>query len=268
MVAKLFTKDAPRATGLVEKLTQHFGEQREMNHNILVSAQERFIYMTNPKVACSSTKATLNLAHAQANGIAHEIGSMAQIHARWQNPLKTPSQIGFKRFEQMLAADDVFRFTFTREPVARFYSAYLSKLAKGKRRSGMAQRLWAHMGWSADYDLTIEEFADLCANNPVVRDFDPHWQLQRKQIAYDLIDFSYLGDHKQYGTDFPVILQRLFGKPVEIFDSRVAFKRFTKAGAKAEAVSDELRRKIEHAYAADYEMLAEISDKGLDRLPG
>lgn len=248
-------------------LKKHYGSAGEMNHNIHVSLPEQFIYVTNPKVACSSTKATLNLAHAAANGIAHDIPSMAAVHARQDNPLPSPSKVGVEVFEKMLADPAVCRFTFTREPVGRFFSAYLSKLAPGKRNSGMAKRLWAHMGWEKDYPLTIEEFGEMCATDSAIRDFDPHWRLQRDQIAWGLIDYTFIGDHARFGADFSALLQRLFGQEVEIFDTRAAFNRFTKAGSSSREVSPGLLKNIQSAYAADFEMLSEIEARGLNRLP-
>ncbi|MEM7615054.1 MAG: sulfotransferase family 2 domain-containing protein, partial [Pseudomonadota bacterium] len=179
-----------------EALEAVYSTGRDMNHNLHVSPQHGFIYCTNPKVACSSTKATLNLAVARRAGdMDFSIPSMEHVHKRRANPIKNPTQVGVKRFNAMMVDPDVFRFTFTREPVGRFCSAYLSKLSRGKGNSGMSGRLWAHMGWPDDYVLTLEEFGALCAQDTAIRDFDPHWRLQRMQIAFDVIDYSFLGQH-------------------------------------------------------------------------
>ncbi|MEM8869673.1 MAG: sulfotransferase family 2 domain-containing protein [Pseudomonadota bacterium] len=251
-----------------KSLVAVYGSAPQLNHNLHVSPRYGFVYVTNPKVACSSTKATLNLAVAARDGDRDfTIASMAQVHQRAHNPLRNPTQVGVDVFNALMTDPSVFRFSFTREPIGRFCSAYLSKLDTGKRGSGMAKRLWAHMGWPKDYPLTLEEFAALCATDTSVRDFDPHWKLQRSQIAYDAIDYGFLGDHHRFNEDFAKVSDRIFGEQVEVFDTRARFQRFTEARKTAQQVSDTLRGNIEAAYAADFDMLAEIQSRGLNRMP-
>ncbi len=257
------------AAGPYKALVEVYGSAGQMNHHIHVSAAHRFIYFSNPKVACSSTKATLNLAvAARAGQKDFAIRSMEEVHARAHNLLDKPGTVTRPVFNKMMRDPKVFRFSFTREPVGRFCSAYLSKLDVGKRASGMARRLWAHLGWPADYPLTLEEFGELCAADPAIRDFDPHWKLQRTQIAYDHVDYGFLGEHHRFAEDFAKISARIFdGDVVPVFDTRTEFQRVTTAKKVAQTVSDSLRRNIEAAYAADFDMLAEIEAKGLNRMP-
>lgn len=245
-------------------LAAHYGSAGQMNHQIHVSTGHRFIYFSNPKVACSSTKASLNAAVAERAGLRFSLRSMNEIHDRSANPLETPVQVGIEAFDRMMADPDTTRFTFTRDPVMRFLSAYLSKLHPSKKGSPIARRLLAHLGRTPQNHLRLEEFAALCASDPVIRDFDPHWRLQRSQIAYDLVDFSFIGDHAHFATDFAALSRRLFdGEEVPVFDTRVAFGRFTEAKAAAQDVSPALRRDIETAYTADYEMLEDIRTRDL-----
>ncbi len=231
-----------------------------------ISPEFGFIYVSNPKVACSSTKASLNLEVAARQGIDHRIDSMEQIHSRQHNLLLMPKQMGRKKFEAMLQDPAVLRFSFVRDPVARFCSAYMSKLDVGKRGSGMARRLWAHMGWPKDYPLTLEEFGELCAGDTAIRDFDPHWMLQRSRLFYDSFDYGFIGRHENFATDFGAVSRHIFGTEIEIFDTRKTFQRVTGGNRKAQEVSDTLRRNIESAYAADFEMLEDIAARDLNRL--
>ena len=82
-----------------------------------ISPEFGFIYVSNPKVACSSTKASLNLEVAARQGIDHRIDSMEQIHSRQHNLLLMPKQMGRKKFEAMLQDPSVLRFSFVRDPV-------------------------------------------------------------------------------------------------------------------------------------------------------
>lgn len=265
----LSTSKRPSPPGPYKTLVDIYGSVGQMNHHIHVSVTHGFIYFSNPKVACSSTKATLNIAvAARAGRQDFALRSMEEVHARAHNPLDKPGTLTSPVFNKMMRDPGVFRFSFTREPVGRFCSAYLSKLDVGKRGSGMAQRLWAHMGWPGDYPLTLEEFGEMCAADPAIRDFDPHWKLQRTQIAYDHVDYGFLGEHHRFAEDFAKVSARIFdGDVVPVFDTRAEFQRVTTAKKVARTVSNSLRRDIETAYAADFEMLAEIEAKGLNRMP-
>lgn len=232
-----------------------------------VSTAHNFIYANNPKVACSSTKASLNMAVAARAGKTLSFASMADIHQRVRNPIETPLQVGIERFLEMLVDPDVFRFTFVRDPVSRFCSAYLSKLDKGNRAQRMGLRLYQHLGWAPDHPLSLDSFAALCRDDPEIRDFDPHWQLQRRQIAFDLMNYSFVGSQENWGEQFAAVSRRIFdGETIPVFDTRAAFGRETSARTAAREISAETRRAIEEAYAEDYRMLDEIREAGLDRI--
>lgn len=258
-------KQADVAGGPIQALVRSHGTRALANRHIHVSPEFRFIYFSNPKVACSSTKATLNLAVAERQGIPLKITSMEEVHSRGHNPLLTPRKMGWKQFGKMLEDPEVFRFTFVRDPLKRFVSAYRSKLDANKRGSGQTQRLFAHMGWPKDYPLTLAEFACLVRTEPEVLDLDPHWRPQRRQIGFDAVDFDFIGDHAAFDRDFGLVAQRIFGGPLEVFDTRKAFERYTRVPHEAE-VTDEIRKAVAEAYAEDYAMLDEIRDRGLGQL--
>ncbi|MEM9779370.1 MAG: hypothetical protein AAF813_05605, partial [Pseudomonadota bacterium] len=73
--------------------------------------------------------------------------------------------------------------------------------------------------------------------------------------------------HHNFAEDFAKVSRRIFGEEVEVFDTRARFQRFTQARKAAQEVSDTLRANIQSAYAADFDMLAEIADRGLNRMP-
>lgn len=97
-----------------------------------------------------------------------------------------------------------------------------------------------------------------------VRELDPHWRLQRRQICFDVVDYGFIGDHNHFARDFDLIARRIFGAPIEVFDTRTAFNRFTRPSDVE--VTEQIRRDVEVAYAEDYAMLDEIRSRGLDRM--
>lgn len=257
---------SPKTGPQFQRLAAHYGQRQSFNYHFHVAPDHGFIYVTNPKVACSSTKATLNLTVAADMGRDDfKIENMPQVHKRAHNVLRRPIDLPH-RFERMITDPAVLRFTFVRDPVARFCSAFLSKLSGKNPNSNIRRRLWTHMGWDAARESSLEEFAELCASDPFIREFDPHWQPQRRQIAFDLVDYGFIGDHSRFEEQFAGVLRRLFRREVEIFDSRKSFSRPTGAAKVATGLSARFRQNIETAYAQDFEMIAEIEARGLGRL--
>jgi hypothetical protein len=125
------------------------------------------------------------------------------------------------------------------------------------------------MGFRKNYPLSLEEFANAAAEDETVRDIDPHWRLQRTQIAWDLVDYTFIGRHDHFAEDFATLAARLYGArtPVEIFDTRSRFGRYTEAPKLAADITEDLRRVIHRAYEADYDMLSEIEAAALWRRP-
>ncbi|WP_325063276.1 sulfotransferase family 2 domain-containing protein [Halovulum marinum] len=240
------------------------GGRPALSRHVHVSAEHGFVYFSNPKVACSSTKASLNLAVAARSGQPLELRSMEQIHDRGHNPLASPRELGWKRFGAMLRDPQVLRFSFVRDPLKRFVSAYLSKLDEAKRGSGQSRRLFAHLGWEQGHPLSLQDFAALVRADETVRELDPHWRLQRRQIGFDVVDFGFIGDHAAFARDFELIARRIFGAPVEVFDTRTAFGRFTRPSDVE--VTEQVRRDVAAAYAEDYAMLDEIRARGLGQM--
>lgn len=258
--------EPPRTGPAYARLFAHYGVRQSFNYHFHVAPSHKFIYVTNPKVACSTTKATLNLAVAADMGRDDfRIETMQEVHKRGHNVLNRPIEVP-RRFERMITDPAVLRFTFVRDPVARFCSAFLSKLHITNLNSNIRKRLWAHLGWDLERESSLEEFAELCATDPAVRDFDPHWQPQRRQIAFDLVDYGFIGDQRRFSEDFALVLRRLFGRDVEIFDSRKAFSKSTGAAEVAISLSADFQRTVEQTYAQDFEMIEEIKARGLGRL--
>lgn len=227
-----------------------------------------FVYFNNPKVVSSSTKAGLNRAIARRFGIEMRYDTLEGVHERGVNPMKTPEEVGQKLFARLLRDPAVTRFAFVRDPLSRLISAYADRLStSGGAQKPPFARLAAHLGLKAGAELSFADFARLCADDPAVRDFDPHWRLQRRQIAFDLVPYSFVGHHESWSRDFAAITAAIFGAPVQEVDTRAAFGHFTDAARKPVVTDAATRALVERAYAQDYAMLEEIAARGLDRTP-
>lgn len=250
----------------VPALVECYGGRGPMNLYMHINRDPGFIYFTNPKVACSSTKASLNVEVARRSDTPLKLASMIEVHLREKNPLLSPNQIPAPYFQGMMTDPEVVRFSFVRDPLQRFCSAYLSKLAENRRNSRLKFRLTSYLKRTDQAGISVEEFARLCRDDPTVRDFDGHWRLQRNQIAFDLVDYTFVGNQKTFADDFRAVSRRIFGEEIPMFDTRTAFGRKTRSAKLADGVISEVRADVEAAYADDYRMIEEIRDRGLDRL--
>lgn len=249
----------------VQPLVDCHPDRNQFNRQVHISKDHGFIYFNNPKVACSTLKATLNTAVAERAGETLTYRSMADIHARNFNPLLRPKTLGYRRFATMLAAPDVVRFAFVRDPVSRFCSAYLNKL-RGVDRSVIRTWLWTHLGLAAEKDLPIAEFARLAREDEVIRDFNPHWRLQRKHICFDHVDWTMIGNIRSLSTDIETLGERIFGGALAVQDTRTLFGQSTNSASLASELTPATKADIEAAYAADYEMMEEIAARNLHQL--
>jgi len=206
----------------MNEFLHNFNNIEEFNYSVHISEEFRFIYFNNPKCACTTIKASLNLACAAALGRKLEYRSIADIHNRDHNLLLRPDQVGYSKFKEVLGDPSYFKFCFLREPVQRIASAFASKLAW---QSESLARLNRILHRSDHAPLSFPQFVDILLSNRRVRDIDEHWRLQRKQTCCDLVSFDKIGLFESLAPDLQTVLRRLFGEGAErrIFDVRQNF---------------------------------------------
>jgi hypothetical protein len=244
----------------MDEFFHNFNNVQEFNYSVHISNEFRFIYFNNPKCACTTIKASLNLACAAALGQKLEYTSIADIHDRRRNLLLTPADIGYQRFLEMLADQSFFKFCFIREPVARMVSAFASKLSW---ESELLIALNRRLGRADRSPLALPEFVEALSTQDDLRDMDEHWRLQRKQVCFDLVWFDKIGLFEDLEADLRAVLGRLFGTQtgVSIFDVRRSFLGNTSnAGKLVQNLTKETIRKICEIYREDVDLYATACD--------
>ncbi|QHQ35561.1 sulfotransferase family 2 domain-containing protein [Algicella marina] len=244
---------------IAKDLTEHYGKWQTYQNAFHIWEDPAFVYVSNPKVVCSSTKASLNSFIAPEGFV---LSRPAEVHQRKYNPMLQPKEVQGWKLGKYLRGDAATRFTFVRDPMDRLISAYSSKLHR-QINSSQRKALYLYLGLDSDYELDLVEFAEIVVADPVARDLDPHWQLQRHRIAFDIIDYTVIGNARSWNADFAAITTRVFGKPVPTFDTRKFGIHVTPPDLHAMASDPKLRQLVRQAYAADYQMLEEIEARGL-----
>ncbi len=154
------------------------------------------VYVRNPKVGTSTMLAWLDLLHT-----GHE-----RDRVRGDLSWPAPDQVGWDRVMRMLDGE-AFRFSFVRDPVTRFESAWRSKiLSPGRVRA----RLDARLGRDPDAaePLGFEEFlAAVEQQDPLAMDI--HWRPQHLTLMHPVQDYDHLGRMETFDADIQLIRQRL-----------------------------------------------------------
>ncbi len=233
------------------EISGNYGAPSEVNYNIHISEEFGFIFFNNPKAGCSTTKATLNLACAVRLGIELQYTQMHNVHDRAFNILKTPRQVGIDRFEAMLNDPKVVRFCVLREPIGRVGSAYANKFGGN---SPQQQRLNNFLNRPVGYTWPdINEFAEALASDVAIRDLDPHWRLQYRQVCAAQIAFTVVGFQEELDLGLRKFARLVFGdEKIEIFDVRNHFKQnISKGSAFLRSLRPESLLRLQESYAAD-----------------
>jgi Sulfotransferase family len=244
----------------MDEFFHNFNNIQEFNYSVHISNEFRFVYFNNPKCACTTIKASLNMACAAALGRKLEYKSIADIHDRRRNLLLTPADIGYQRFLELLADGSFFKLCFIREPVARMVSAFASKLSW---ESDLLTALNRRLGRADRNPLALSEFVDALASRDDLRDMDEHWRLQRKQVCFDSVLFDKIGLFENLEADLRAVLRRLFGTRTEvsIFDVRRFFRGNTSnADTLVQNLAKDTMRKICEIYREDVDLYAIACD--------
>lgn len=244
--------------GRYERIVCQFASEGDMNYNIFIAPDFKFIYFTNPICACSTLKWTLQDAVAKARGVPFDVEAMRDIHSRAKGPLQTPRQFGPEAFLEALERPEWTKFTFLRDPYARFLSAHTKKL---RRETPFTKAVRAHLGVDdtapLDGFLSLEAFAKAVADDPALRDLDGHWRLQRRQVLYDFVPDMRVGFVESFKTDAASILTDLFGASgYTIKDVRdIHPQNSMKTVHNPPALSPRAKAHIAAAYAEDFTLI-------------
>jgi hypothetical protein len=238
----------------MKKFFENFNGVSEFNYSVHISDEFRFVYFNNPKCACTTIKASLNMACAAALGRQLQYANIGDIHDRRRNLLLTPAEIGYSRFMELLADTSYFKFCFIREPVHRIVSAFASKLTwKSESLVALNRRL----GRPDSVPMVFEEFINVLSSDDNIRDMDEHWRLQRKQVCFDFVRFDKVGLFEDLDSDLEAVLQRLFGGGQRIFDVRQKFSgNISNSSVLMRTLAEAMRAAVGRIYQDDVDMYA------------
>ena len=160
--------------------------EAEVDFLVHVLAERHIIYVTNPKVASSTLKATLWRWHTQ-NPDSHD--EISQLHRKDESPFKSPSDFGFRKFMVNINSSKYVRMCFVRNPYMRVLSCYLDKI-KGTKDE--PRRMRGKLNLPVEGTVSFSEFVERIASRSWY-EADRHWRAQTENLLWDDIHYDFVG---------------------------------------------------------------------------
>lgn len=186
-------------------------EFKDINRRFLILDRLNLVYVATPKVACSTIKRLLYLSEARNRGLTDMentiISQRGIVHQPRKMPLRVLRSYSAAERERFLSSDDIFRFTFVRNPFARILSGYLDKFVQS-RSARPAIEFKEEFGYPADQMPTFAQFArGIATQTPVQR--NPHWRNLVNLVQPEIIDYALIGRLENFKSDLALIRARI-----------------------------------------------------------
>ncbi|WP_183093435.1 sulfotransferase family protein [Nocardioides stalactiti] len=216
-----------------------FFPHRVLANHVHALPEHGIVYVKNPKAACSTVLLWLDRLHTQDHDF-----SPGNVHT--DNRLPQVSDVGRRKIARMLSGEG-YSFTFVRDPLRRFQSAYQDKLVTSKRWRTQIQTA---LGQEPDPEraVSIDDFvAGIEAQDPI-GEMDPHWRPQHVNVMTSLITYDHIGRIETFDTDLEIIRKEAGLPPVPVEVRNVAKK--PSAGILADR--PDLEERVRAIYAEDF----------------
>jgi hypothetical protein len=185
----------------------------------IVIERVRLLFTPVPKSGCTSLLWSLaELARLQENQFAEsagrEVTRALAIHdlGRWPESFRFGARKPEER-EEILKADDWFRFTVVRDPFRRLWSAWQSKvlLAEPQFIARYSTEPWwpGSVRSASDVLKAFRQFMDALRADPDLLRSDVHWAPQVDVIEYKSVPYGHVGNVEKLGETLDSIRAHL-----------------------------------------------------------
>lgn len=211
-----------------------------------ISLKHKYIFVTNPKCACSTVQAIL--IRLELSDKAFEFADHMHIHLREYSPLLNPLQVG--DFRRLAQDESFFRFCFVRNPYHRILSCYLDKI---KNDRPPKRTLLRQIGRNPNepFDISFREFVNIVARQPVGA-MNRHWRVQYYQTLQDSMSYHLVGRFESFREDMDKVSDAL-GCQLSDFDNRTHQNRTDAGNLLDEYYDQSLRDAVFQTYRKDFE---------------
>ena len=159
-----------------------------LGYGSYVDTHRRILYVSTPKVGCSSIKHMLRRLATSVplrfNPCAHETSLPMQIHDRDQIPLRPLTAFSGEELQQIMTGTGWFRFCVIRHPYDRFFAAWRDKIF-------LCQPSFERYLPAGDQKYTeFSAFLDRVMADESPKTCDCHWRNQVDLLLPDDINYT------------------------------------------------------------------------------
>jgi len=231
-----------------QDIREHFGARRFRNV-MHISRTYSYVYVANPKAACSTLKLILSKAERNDPDFTPQ-----SLHHRKHLPLLTPNKLTEKE-QHGLFDGSSYVFSFVRHPFKRAMSAYTDKILGNKQQKREILEALGKQDEKNNYPVSFADFIAVISDQDPAT-LNPHWRPQHLNLATDLIRYDFIGRLESFDADMAQVRARLqlpyFGTPHK--------NRKSHQAPVIQTVSPETRSKLETLYANDLQVFSYSSD--------
>lgn len=222
-------------------LKRYFPGKRRLNYHLFPLPDLGLFYVKNPKAGCSTIVLWLDRLHTGDHAFLPD-----NIHT--DHRLPRPRDVGWDTMAAMLGGD-AFRFSFVRDPLRRFESAYRDKVTVAGRWRDEVRETLGRSG-EPDGEVTFEEFLTAVEQQDPVTQMDPHWRPQHVNLMHPVLQYDHIGHLETIDADLARI-RELLGLPDVPLAARNVNPR---SGGSVYDGRPDLVRRVQALYATDFEL--------------
>ncbi|KAA1426298.1 sulfotransferase family protein [Nocardioides antri] len=214
---------------------------RVLGNHVHALPDHGIVYVKNPKAGCSTVLLWLDRLHTGEHDF-----SPGNVHT--DNRLPKVPDVGRRRIARMISGD-AYRFSFVRDPLRRFQSAYLDKIVSSKRWRTQIQTA---LGQEPDPEraVSLDEFVTGIERQDPIGEMDPHWRPQHVNLMMPLVSYDHIGRIETFDADLEIIRKAADLPPVPIEVRNVA----KKSTDSILADRPDLEERVRAIYAQDFEI--------------
>ncbi|MDZ5623106.1 sulfotransferase family protein [Nocardioides sp. HM23] len=218
-----------------------FFPHRPLAYHIHALPEHGIVYVKNPKAACSTVLLWMDRLHTGDHDF-----NPGNVHK--DNRLPKVSSIGRRRVARMLSGG-AYSFTFVRDPLRRFQSAYLDKIVGS---TGWRAEIQAALGEEPDEErpVSLDDFVTALERQDPVREMNPHWRPQHINVMASLIRYDHIGRIETFAADLETIREAAGLPAVPVAARNVTGTR------RVDLLADrpDLEERVRAIYADDFEI--------------
>ena len=182
-------------------IRDHMGKRR-FKKALYVSRKYRYLYVANAKAASSTIKLLLGKSELNDPDF-----SPWPLHDRENLPLLMPNELTKSERDHLFDGSS-FIFSFVRHPYKRAMSAYTDKILGKKKQKLLILSAMGKPNADIHHPVSFDDFI------AVISDQEPgslnaHWRAQTLNIAFDVIQYDFIGHLESFETDMAHVKTRL-----------------------------------------------------------